>query len=152
MPDTRRGRPRGRRNTKPSKAAVANYYRLLQDKADEGDTQAAGLLVVNDTIGGHLARERSDRIEREFKSEGGTVEQILDRGRRYLLDLVEQIDEGEPRDAASLQQGQGLRDAAPANPTGNAGSAAGGTPVSGESDSRRIGQEHPTHAEQETSQ
>lgn len=152
MPEKSPGRPAGRRNTKPSKAAIAGYYRLLAGAADHGDPLAAGLLVVNDTIDGHLARERSDRIEREAEVEGGTVEQICGRTRRRLLDLIDQMEEGEPRDAASLQQGQGLRDAAPANPTGNAGSAAGGTPVSGESDSRRIGQEHPTHAEQETSQ
>ncbi|TDO13790.1 hypothetical protein [Halomonas ventosae] len=44
-PDARPGRPKGRRNTKPSEAAIAAYYRLLADKADSGDTTAAGWLV-----------------------------------------------------------------------------------------------------------
>ncbi|RCV90495.1 hypothetical protein [Billgrantia montanilacus] len=49
MSQDRTGRPRGSRNIKPSKAAVANYYRLLQDKADTGDTAAAGwLLLLNE--------------------------------------------------------------------------------------------------------
>ncbi len=40
------GSRKGRRNVRPSKAAVANYYRLLQDKAEEGDTAAAGWLLL----------------------------------------------------------------------------------------------------------
>lgn len=50
MKSDRPGRPRGSRNTKPSKAAVANYYRLLQTKADEGDTTAAGWLCQLDLL------------------------------------------------------------------------------------------------------
>lgn len=50
MTNTRPGRPRGSRNTKPSKAAVAGYYRLLAGAADQGDTAAAGALVVADAI------------------------------------------------------------------------------------------------------
>ncbi|WP_156821624.1 hypothetical protein [Halomonas smyrnensis] len=154
MTDTRPGRPRGRPNTKPSKAAVANYYRLLQGAADQGDTLAAGVLVMNDTVDRHCRQARTDRLRRELESEGGTMSEILGRGRRYLLDLAEQIDEDQPRDAAGLQQGQGLRDAAPAETTGKAGSAAGGDPASsGVSESRRdLGNEHPTQAEQETPQ
>lgn len=148
----RPGRPAGRRNTKPGKAAIAGYYRMLADAADHGDILAAGLLVVNDTIDGHLARERSDRLEREAEVEGGTVAQICGRHRRRLLDLIDQMDEGEPRDAVSSQQGQGPRDAAPANPIGCACSASDGNPVSGVSDSRRNLGEHPTQAEKETSQ
>ena len=41
----RTGRPKGSRNTKPSKAAIANYFRLLSEKADQGDVNAAGWLV-----------------------------------------------------------------------------------------------------------
>lgn len=39
------GRPKGRRNLKPSQAAISDYIRLLQDRADQGDVQAAGWLV-----------------------------------------------------------------------------------------------------------
>ncbi len=38
-------RPKGARNIRPSEAAIAAYYRLLADKADSGDTTAAGWLV-----------------------------------------------------------------------------------------------------------
>jgi len=46
----RRGRPRGSRNTRPSKAAIAGYYRLLQMKADQGDVAAAGKLLELDLL------------------------------------------------------------------------------------------------------
>ncbi|WP_181422040.1 hypothetical protein [Halomonas sp. LBP4] len=39
------GRPKGARNMKPSQGAVRSYYRLLQDRAEQGDVQAAGWLV-----------------------------------------------------------------------------------------------------------
>ncbi|GHE19994.1 hypothetical protein [Halomonas urumqiensis] len=39
------GRPKGRRNFNPSQEAVRSYTRLLQDRADQGDVQAAGWLV-----------------------------------------------------------------------------------------------------------
>lgn len=39
------GRPKGRRNLNPSQTAVRSYTRLLQDRADQGDVQAAGWLV-----------------------------------------------------------------------------------------------------------
>ena len=42
---TRTGRAKGQPNLKPSKAAVANYYRLLRSAAEDGDTTAAGWLV-----------------------------------------------------------------------------------------------------------
>lgn len=147
-------RPKGSRNVKPSRKAIEGYYRLLGGAADQGDTLAAGLLVMNDTLETNFREARTDRLRREFESEGGTMNQILDRGGRYLLHLAEQIDEDQPREAAGLQQGQGLRDAAPAETTGKAGSAAGGDPdSSGVSDSRRdLGHEHPTQAEQETPQ
>lgn len=155
MTDTRPGRPRGARNKRPTKAAIGECYDLLRDAAERGDTLAAGLLVVNDTIEQHQAREHSDRLRREFESEGGTVDQILDRGRRYLLALVDQIEEDdEPRDAAVvLHKGKVPRDAASPATTGQAGSAAGGNPVPGVSDSRRdLGDEHQTQATQETPQ
>lgn len=44
------GRPRGRRNLKPSKAAVAAYYRMLAEAADKGDTTAAGWLCQLDLL------------------------------------------------------------------------------------------------------
>jgi len=44
------GRPRGSRNTKPSKAAVANYYALLRQAADAGDINAAGKLIELDLL------------------------------------------------------------------------------------------------------
>jgi len=47
-PNARNGRPRGSRNAKPSRQAIASYYRLLQAKADEGDTTAAGWLCLLD--------------------------------------------------------------------------------------------------------
>lgn len=45
MKSEHQGRPPGSRNTRPSKRAIANYYKLLSEKADKGDTQAAGWLV-----------------------------------------------------------------------------------------------------------
>src|SRR5690554_2888323 len=45
MKSDRPGRPPGSRNTKPSEAAVAAYYKLLAQAADQGDTNAAGWLV-----------------------------------------------------------------------------------------------------------
>ena len=49
MPN-RKGRPQGSRNVRPSQKAVQAYYRLLQDKAGEGDTQAAGWLLQLDLL------------------------------------------------------------------------------------------------------
>jgi len=43
--DKQQGRPKGVRNLKPSQEAVRSYYRLLQTKADQGDTTAAGWLL-----------------------------------------------------------------------------------------------------------
>lgn len=40
------GRPKGARNMKPSQGAVRSYYRLLQDRAEQGDVQAAGWLLL----------------------------------------------------------------------------------------------------------
>lgn len=57
MPEKRPGRPRGSRNTRPSKAAIANYYRLLQDKADQGDTAAAGWLLQLDLLDNQTRKE-----------------------------------------------------------------------------------------------
>ncbi|EWH00471.1 hypothetical protein [Halomonas sp. BC04] len=39
---------------KPSKSAIANYFKLLQDKANEGDTTAAGWLVFISESKGRL--------------------------------------------------------------------------------------------------
>lgn len=50
MKSDRPGRPRGSRNTKPSKAAVANYYALLRQAADNGDINAAGKLIELDLL------------------------------------------------------------------------------------------------------
>lgn len=47
---TKGGRPKGSRNAKPSRKALDAYYRLLQTKADEGDTTAAGWLCQLDLI------------------------------------------------------------------------------------------------------
>lgn len=44
------GRPKGSRNAKPSRKAIDAYYRLLQDKADSGDTNAAGKLLELDLL------------------------------------------------------------------------------------------------------
>ncbi|MCL7940695.1 hypothetical protein M8009_10375 [Halomonas sp. ATCH28] len=41
-------RQKGSRNRKPSKQAIASYYKLLAHKADEGDTYAAAKLVELD--------------------------------------------------------------------------------------------------------
>ena len=49
MPN-RKGRPQGSRNVRPSQKAVQAYYRLLQDKADEGDAVAAGWLCQLDLL------------------------------------------------------------------------------------------------------
>ncbi len=43
-------KPKGARNVKPSRKAIDTYYRLLADKADEGDTTAAGWLCQLDLL------------------------------------------------------------------------------------------------------
>lgn len=152
MTTRRPGRPKGSRNKRPSQAAIAGYFELLRDAADAGDTAAAGALVVNDTIDRHMTEARRARLKRDFERGGGTTDQILDRGRRYLLALVDQIEEdGEPRDAAVvLHKGRMPRDAASPATTGQAGSATGGNPVPGASDSRReLGDEQPSQVIQE---
>jgi len=58
-PNARNGRPRGSRNAKPSRQAIANYYRLLQAKADEGDTTAAGWLI--DLHERHCSEQRENK-------------------------------------------------------------------------------------------
>ncbi|MEA1081974.1 hypothetical protein [Marinobacter qingdaonensis] len=45
-----RGRPRGSRNIKPSRKAVRGYYQLLREKAEQGDTMAAGWLAQLDLL------------------------------------------------------------------------------------------------------
>lgn len=45
-----KGRPQGSKNTKPTKRAIASYYRLLSEKAEQGDTQAAGWLCQLDLL------------------------------------------------------------------------------------------------------
>ncbi|UYG01767.1 hypothetical protein OCT51_11135 [Halomonas sp. LR3S48] len=35
---------------KPTRQAIANYYRLLTDKADQGDTTAAAKLIELDLL------------------------------------------------------------------------------------------------------
>lgn len=148
-------RPKGKPNAKPTRAAIDGYYRMLKAAAAKGETLAAGMLVLNDTLTSHLEKERSDRIEREYlaMNKDQTVEQILSIGKNRLMDLIDQMNdtEGAPRDAGGLQQGQGPRDAAPADTTGNAGSAAGGSLMHSVSDSRH-GQadEQLSHAEKGT--
>lgn len=146
-------RPKGARQAKPTKSDIHEFYKLLMSKAQQGETTAAGMLVLNDTVDRHFAQERSDRIEREFLAMNKTqsVGEILTTGKRRMLDLIDQMadSEGTQRDAGDLQQGQGPRDAAPADTTGKAGSAAGGFLAHSVSDSRD-GQadEQPSHVEQ----
>jgi hypothetical protein len=147
----------GKRNLLPSKQAQRDYLRIMRTAADNGDLLSMGLLVGLAKLEEHNAeakeQARRDRLLSEFKQDtaGKDPLQILDRGRRYLLDLIEQLPEIEdqPRDAAGIQQGQGPRDAAPAATTGKAGStASGNSDRSGESDSRLSAEaEHPTQAE-----
>ncbi|MGQ4879815.1 hypothetical protein ACOJCM_14715 [Billgrantia sp. LNSP4103-1] len=49
MSSAQNGRFRGP-NVKPTKAAIANYFRLLQDKANQGDTLAAAELIKIDLL------------------------------------------------------------------------------------------------------
>ena len=49
-PTDRRGRPKGSRNAKPSRKAVAAYYALLRSAADSGDIHAAGKLIELDLL------------------------------------------------------------------------------------------------------
>jgi len=60
MPEKSPGRPKGRRNTKPSRRAVAAYYRLLQDKADQGDVAAAGKLLELDLLDRRACSHQSE--------------------------------------------------------------------------------------------
>ena len=39
-------RPKGGRQAKPTKSDVHEYYKLLRDKARQGDVNAAGWLVL----------------------------------------------------------------------------------------------------------
>ncbi len=57
-------RPKGARNVKPSKRAIDTYYRLLADKAEEGDTTAAGWLCQLDLLD-RKGHERSDATAAE---------------------------------------------------------------------------------------
>lgn len=50
MTADRPGRPKGRRNTKPSRRDVADYYALLREAADRGDVVAAGKLIELDLL------------------------------------------------------------------------------------------------------
>ena len=45
MSNKRAGRPKGLRNTKPSREALTNYQRLLRDAADKGDPNAISWLL-----------------------------------------------------------------------------------------------------------
>lgn len=47
------GRPKGSRNINFSQAAIRDYTRLLQERADQGDVQAAGWIVF-------IAEQRKD--------------------------------------------------------------------------------------------
>lgn len=44
------GRPKGSRNAKPTKQAIAGYYGLLRSAADDGDTNAAAHLIQLDLM------------------------------------------------------------------------------------------------------
>lgn len=51
------GRPKGSRNAKPTKRAIAGYYGLLRSAADQGDTSAAGWLCQLDLLNKQTAKE-----------------------------------------------------------------------------------------------
>lgn len=51
------GRPRGKKNAKPSREAIAGYYRLLADAADEGDVDAARHLIELDLLNNQQTKE-----------------------------------------------------------------------------------------------
>lgn len=43
-------RPKGRKNSKPTREAIQNYYRMLAEAADQGDTSAARHLIELDLL------------------------------------------------------------------------------------------------------
>mgnify|MGYP000032302552 CR=1 FL=1 len=47
------GRPKGSRNAKPTKRAIAGYYGLLRSAADQGDIVAAAELIKIHTAEQH---------------------------------------------------------------------------------------------------
>lgn len=49
-------RTKGSRNTKPTRAAIQNYYALLRSAADQGDVNAAAKLIELD----HLERHKQE--------------------------------------------------------------------------------------------
>lgn len=55
------GRPQGSRNNKPTKAAIAGYFRMLRAKADKGDTYAAAKLIELDMIAANRKETANDR-------------------------------------------------------------------------------------------
>lgn len=79
------GRAKGSRNIKPSKRAIAGYYGLLKSAADEGDVNAAGLLVTNDTLDRHLAAQQREQNRRRLRDADGDVLAHLDATRQHLL-------------------------------------------------------------------
>lgn len=50
MQATTNGRPKGAKNAKPTRQAIAGYYGLLRNAADNGDINAAGKLLELDLI------------------------------------------------------------------------------------------------------
>lgn len=53
----------GSQNIKPSKQAVAGYYKQLATAAYAGDSVAAGLLLLNHTMDRHLNAEQNEPDE-----------------------------------------------------------------------------------------
>lgn len=45
MPEQRLGRPRGSRNVLPTNDEIRGYFKLLRDRANAGDVQAAAELI-----------------------------------------------------------------------------------------------------------
>lgn len=56
MQSAQKGNCRGP-NIRPTKAAVARYFRLLKDKADQGDVAAAGWLLQLDLLENQTRKE-----------------------------------------------------------------------------------------------
>lgn len=55
-------RPKGARQTRPTRSDVHEYYKLLRDKARKGDVNAAGMLLLNDTATRYLGLQDSQPL------------------------------------------------------------------------------------------
>lgn len=58
--DAGMSRPRGRKNARPSREAIASYYQLLRDAADKGDVSAAAELIKIDHMTNSERRIRQE--------------------------------------------------------------------------------------------